>query len=254
MKKIIVSLIIATLWLGACTKDSSSAPDTGRDDTVSGQVVNTLTQEPVQGMRISAYYLLIDDDWNMQMIRPASAVTDENGRFSMQYHVQKSYNDVHLKMQIPAGFQYSGAWVNGVLSTCIEENSDIWYNNSGPLVQKGGGEYQIELLPATYARIVRPAFPAPWQTASLKLRSDNLSFYGGYGLSGLCGTTYADSIKFIVVSNQTWTQLAHPLPLRLGNHIQFSYELDNGREQKSGSFGVDCVWGDTTDVELLMGL
>ena len=115
------------------------------------------------------------------------------------------------------------------------------------------GNYKIELRPHTWARFARPALPPGWGADTLVLKTTNLFLpdCAPPYLWDPCLVPYLPCERtFPLIDAGKWHALATPTALIWGNQTTVTYSVRNMVVKKTGSFMVDCAYGDTTEIYL----
>ncbi|MBK8921283.1 MAG: hypothetical protein IPM81_07185 [Saprospirales bacterium] len=260
MQRLLFLLVLA-LFLSVCQKEPAPPPwpplplpDLGY--VVRGRVVDIVGQEPVPGVALFVEQQYLACFWCIPARKEMGHdTTDTAGRFEMRIQLpdeKERMNDFYLKFRdMPAGFQ-QGAAVNGATAFCMNYAGLNYLANWGCGVTDEG-YYKIELRPYTWARFVRPVLPPGWATDTLVLKTTNLFLpdCAPPYLWDPCLVPYLPcETAFPMTDADRWHALALPTALISGNQTTVTYTVRNGAVKKTGSFTVDCVYGDTTEIYL----
>ena len=245
MKKIALLFFLA-FFMSTCQKDSDTNPPPPPPDVkyiINGMVVDILTQKPVSGVAI-----YVNRTWweglTEHFVETGRSVTDSAGKFEIVRLLDCGHCILKVS-DIPSEYQGT-LYINGVRETSAGWHG-IWDNFFGYEIAIDS-YYKIELIPDTYAKIVKPVLEPGWEHDTLELSTENMCLPGDC-FSGYFECSLSGRMTFPINDLQAWDNLAEPRYV-IGKHVDISYKIKNVVVKKSGSFTVECAIGDTTAIEL----
>lgn len=229
-------VLASLLFLISCQKEDKGI-------NVSGKVVDVVTQQPVQGLRLGPFSL----KWDFNIYNPVRSYyvftvpTDAGGRFAFQVSPKETY---YLGADnIPAAY-ISEASINGKPFILYQENgTEYWHGHIG---LSDNTEYTIELYPRTWWRFDIPEVPESWQGDTLFIRLNDRVLFSGDG------TWNQSSPAFFKLFEPVHRNQAKALQSCGANfRVSGSFYVGSGTVvHKNGIFNVLCAPKDTTVVWL----